>query len=750
MSLEISMQNTFRKVFLSSLVSLISVEAFAETTYHRLSWDEDGATSAVIGFSPDGTSSNAYLQYGYSTDETSWSTASVTSSQTFDSSLESKFIRLTDLTEDSAVYYRVCDDDGCGDRFWFRTAPSDASPYVIIAGGDTRTGWTTRQEGNELLAKIRPLAVMHGGDYTDNNSASEIESFLEDWELTYSSDTIDGIDYKRIYPLIPAHGNHEDDNFSTLCEVFGVDYNQDGNCDTDDTYGTVNVSPLLRIYTLNSQFMNSGYSSYATTMNDWLIEDLTNNGDSITWRFAQYHKPMFPHYSGKSDNSDLFDWWAQLFYDNAMNLVVESDTHINKMTYPVAPASSDFETATSGGTVYVGEGSWGAPARSADDAKTWTIDLSSIQQFKVIQVTASELVVRTAEFDDTAATLTLSERDADSIVLPDDVNWWSANEVGEALTLTPSSTGLSSMDSDDSDDDSSDDSSDDTESTSGEVSLTASADVFISETNSTTNYNDSTDGLLADGEDTTYGELATMIKFEMSSILDCATVSSVTLQLNVTDSSSDTYRVSTALSDWDETTATWSSVSGTDQAGTQLASFSPSDTGTFDVDLSDSDIIATWLSEGNMGLIITSDGATDGVDMTSKETGQAAVLNITYENATDCEVSEVTNSTGSAVIFGTAQEDETLTVTVSDDNGTDEATLVYSWIHSDNGEVGTEASYTIQSSDVDGTLNVNVTYSDDAGFSEDITSDSTDTIVAVTTEEDDEEEDDRNDRPSRR
>ena len=46
---------------------------------------------------------------------------------------------------------------------------------------------------------------MHGGDYTNSNTASEMGELLNDWALTYSSDTIDGYAYKRIYPIVPGH-----------------------------------------------------------------------------------------------------------------------------------------------------------------------------------------------------------------------------------------------------------------------------------------------------------------------------------------------------------------------------------------------------------------------------------------------------------------------------------------------------------------------------------------------------------------
>lgn len=609
------MKHMFSKSILIALAANMAVEASAATQYTRLVWDKDGSTSAVIGFSPDGTSTSPYVSYGYSTDEGTWSTASVSNTETFNS-LINHFVRLENLTPNTEVFFRVCDNAGCGDRFYFLTAPNDDSPYVMVAGGDTRTGWTTRRQGNQLLAKIRPLGVMHGGDFTNANNRSEMEQLLTDWQLMYSSDTIDGYSYKRVYPMIPTHGNHEDNNFSTLCQVWGVDYNDDNNCSTDDTYGAVQVSPLLRVYTLNSQFMNSGYSSYAVAQNNWLSGDLASAGASSAWRFAQYHKPMFPHYTGKSENQTLFNWWAQDFYDYGMNLVVESDTHLTKVTDAVEPSGSTFASTTSGGTIYVGEGSWGAPARSANDGKSWTIDMASIQQFKVIEVNTDEVVVRTAQFDSSASALTRAERAADPLALPAGVNWWNPAGVGEAMTVTQSnmrsviSTGGSGG---------------------GEESLSANADVFISETHSGTNYDGSSEGLLADGDDSTYGQLYTMIKFDLNSLSQCTSYDSVVMELNVTNVSTGTYQVYSAVYDWQEGTATWNSVGGSAQLGTNVGSFAPSATGTVQVDLTASGILEDWIANGNVGLVIAPNGATDGVDMTSKESGQAPVLKVASE-----------------------------------------------------------------------------------------------------------------------
>ncbi|WP_406828238.1 DNRLRE domain-containing protein [Microbulbifer sp. ARAS458-1] len=629
----------------SLLMALCAADASAATKHHRLVWDTDGRTSAVIGFSPDGNSTNPYVSYGYSTNESSWSSAAVDASYTFDGSIDSSFVRLENLSADSDVFFRVCDQDGCGDRFWFKTAPDDNSPFVVIAGGDTRTGHTNRRQGNQLLAKIRPLAVMHGGDFTDANSASQMSAFLEDWELTYSSDTIDGVSYKRIYPLIPTHGNHEDDNYSTLCQVFGADFNGDGNCNPSDTYGAVQISPLLRVYTLNSQFKNSGWSSYASAMNNWLQSDLASYGSSAQWRFAQYHKPMFPHYTGKSDNVILHSWWAQNFYDYAMNLVVESDTHMTKLTQSVAPSGNGFTTASNGGTVYVGEGSWGAPARSANDPKSWTIDLASIQQFKVIQVSPSELTVRTAQFNTSAGSLSRADRAADPLALPANVNWWSANQVGEAMTLVRNSSNRSVI-SGGSSSSSSSSSSSGSSSSGGSggnaINMAVTDDVFVTANQTGTNYDGSNEGLLADGSDSTYGQMMTLLKFDLDEVASCSNFSNLTLEVNVTNYSNSSFGVFLANSNWQEESATWSNIGGSGIQGTQLATFTPSSTGLRQISLSGG-AVESWLSGNNTGLVIASLGGSDGVDMNSKETGVAPVLTV---NA-DCSGSGSSSSSSS-------------------------------------------------------------------------------------------------------
>lgn len=81
------------------------------------------------------------------------------------------------------------------------------------------------------------------------------------------------------------------------------------------------------------------------------------------------------------------------------------------------------------------------------------------------------------------------------------------------------------------------------------------------------------------------------------------------------------------------------------------------------------------------------------------------------------------NQTGSVTISGTLQLDEILTATVSDGNGTNGSVISYQWRR--NGTTipsATNFTWTAVQSDVGFPLTVNVTYTDEDGFEENVTS----------------------------
>ena len=90
-----------------------------------------------------------------------------------------------------------------------------------------------------------------------------------------------------------------------------------------------------------------------------------------------------------------------------------------------------------------------------------------------------------------------------------------------------------------------------------------------------------------------------------------------------------------------------------------------------------------------------------------------------------------TPATGAPTITGTAQVGETLTADtagIADDDGLSGATFSYQWISNDgNADTditgATDSSYTLVASDESKTIKVRVSFTDDAGFDETLTSD---------------------------
>lgn len=430
-----------RLIFAACLASLCAAPSFATTSNPRVLWDNNPDTNITIGFSTNTT--GPYLMFGSSTDEATWQRANVSRSATFNSSLVSQFVLLNGLVPNTAYYFRTCDSSGCGARYWFNTARSTPGNMTFISGGDSRTNRGERQQANRMVAKLRPAFVDFGGDLTDNNTASQMLEWLADWELTFSSDTINGLAYKYIPGLVVNVGNHEDNDQQFVCKVFGADSDRNGSCSNRDTYNAFNINgSQLRLYNLNSQLDWSG-ADFAAQSN-WLKSDLSGPGASAQWRIASYHRPALPRTSSKpSANSGLFSW-AQTFYDLKMNMVFESDSHILKMTAPVKPAASGSDYVVSpSGTVYLGEGAWGAPKRPADRSASWLVDLDSLSHFNVLQFSGDQLLVRTVLFNDEAssAALTREQRAADPLALPAGVPLRILPVMGAVYTLARDAEG---------------------------------------------------------------------------------------------------------------------------------------------------------------------------------------------------------------------------------------------------------------------------------------------------------------------
>ncbi len=398
----------FVRCFLFIFLFATSVQTHSKTGRYRLTLRDNPATSVVIGWEQL-SGENPVVYYGDLDHNEDWEQYKWEEKpdRTVEyAEMETNFVRLNDLSPNTSYYFVIKDSEGISKRFWFRTAPIEPdSRLSFIAGGDSRNNPVPRRNANLLVSKLKPHAILFDGDMTVRGTPEQWQNWLDDWQYTISEDG-------RMYPVIVARGNHEPNNEMV--------YNLFDTPSKNIYYALTIGNDLLRVYTLNSEI------SIAGNQTEWLKKDLAEN-KNVRWRIAQYHKPMRPHTSRKKEGDMQYMNWAQLFYDEKVKLVVECDAHTVKTTWPIKPSTKDnsdegFVRDNRNGTVYVGEGCWGAPLRPNDDTKTWTRDSGVFNQFKWIFIDKKRIEVRTIKTDN--ADVVSSVPNDSLFVIPRNLDIW--------------------------------------------------------------------------------------------------------------------------------------------------------------------------------------------------------------------------------------------------------------------------------------------------------------------------------------
>ncbi|MFC1620464.1 fibronectin type III domain-containing protein [Candidatus Neomarinimicrobiota bacterium] len=291
------------------------------------------------------------------------------------------YAELRNLEPDQTYYFVIQDSSGVGDRYYFRTAPDQPKAFTFIAGGDTKSfdkPLLASRASNTMVARLRPLFVVFNGDFTSGNGTNpdRWHRWLTDWDSLTT--TKDG----RKIPLVPVHGNHENGNKSILNKLFNASFQ--GEDSTNIYYSLSFGGTFFHIIALNSEIEEGG------EQREWLEADLKIHKD-FTFKIAGYHKPLRPHTKRKSENDYQYEQWAGLFYQYGLDLSIDGDSHMHKITYQLKPSDDagseqGFIRDDENGTMFIGEGSWGAHPRANDDDKSWTLQSGSFNQIKWIHV----------------------------------------------------------------------------------------------------------------------------------------------------------------------------------------------------------------------------------------------------------------------------------------------------------------------------------------------------------------------------
>jgi hypothetical protein len=372
---------------------------FGGTRFYRASYRDDPSSTIVIGWSDNGTSTNAKVYYDVVDRGTDY--ASYANSHTIDRtqnvySINHQFARLTGLTPNTIYYFVVHDDQSTSARMYFKTLSDDPEAGLsFIVGGDSRTNSATdvanrlnRMACDSLVAKIRPDFVTFNGDFVLSGTTSYWTDWFTDWQFTLGTDG-------HLVPIIPVMGNHE-----ATADVYNI-----FDIPNSNIYYSLGMGGnLLRIYSLNTELA----TDCDPTQLAWLTNDLnlhTGTSSEPYWKFAQYHVPFVPH-ANYTPNTVLSNCWTPLFKQYNVKLAAEAHSHILKITWPIIPstaAGSDhgFIRDETNGTVYIGEGSWGAPQRAlytyynSNQAYNWTRNQIKSSGFQFLNVTKQKIEIRT-------------------------------------------------------------------------------------------------------------------------------------------------------------------------------------------------------------------------------------------------------------------------------------------------------------------------------------------------------------------
>ncbi len=411
------------RILLTFLLLSTLLPGQATTGRYRCMWRDNTATTMVIGWDQiEGTAPVLYYDIAdKGNDPSKYAYLKKPDHIIAAKGMNNYFVRLTGLKPHTYYYFLIKDSDGVSKRMYFRTAPDQPGTRIsMIAGGDSRNNREARKAANRLVAKLRPHLVLFNGDMTDSDTGQEWKDWFDDWQLTIHPDG-------QIIPVVVARGNHEEAN-ETLYHLFDLP-------SLSNVYALQFGGNLLKLITLNSLIASGGEQKA------WLQREL-ENAQQYTWRFVQYHFPMRPHNSAKEEQDEQVINWATLFARYRVQLGIESDAHVVKTTYPIRPSkepgsSEGFIRDDIRGTVYIGEGCWGAPLRRNDDDKPWTRHSGSFNHFKWIFISEENIEIRTVKTENSERVASLSRENI--FTLPAGIDIWRPADGGEVVSIRKSS-----------------------------------------------------------------------------------------------------------------------------------------------------------------------------------------------------------------------------------------------------------------------------------------------------------------------
>ena len=360
-------QHMIRTILFYSLFYVATVCGNISTIY--LSWSEDPTTTMTIQWHsspgesdelrlqlPDGIVSFRAVTHPFAQEPISIHT-----------------IRLKDLLPDTEYSFQIAD---VAKKYTFRTAPTHLEkPIKFVIGGDLYTSPIVFRKMCHVVMSKDPLFAVLGGDlaYALNNPtlfahkpAKQWLRFLADW--TESMQTTEG----RLVPFLIAPGNH--DITTGKNELFFALF----DFPEKQLHRAIDFGSYLSLVLLDT----GHYSPIAGAQTTWLKSALASR-THFPYLFSIYHISAYPSFYSESCKTpkNIRANWCPVFDEYALQAAFEHHNHTYKKTVPL---KANVENPL--GTVYFGDGCWGAKPRKIRK-QSYLEKAASTNHFYLVEMT---------------------------------------------------------------------------------------------------------------------------------------------------------------------------------------------------------------------------------------------------------------------------------------------------------------------------------------------------------------------------
>jgi hypothetical protein len=228
----------------------------------------------------------------------------------------------------------------------------DSSPYAFVVIGDTRTHYLTFKELISNVARTHPtpVAIFNTGDIVTKGNASQWA--IHNWIVDEASAGRIRTDLTRwesgLTRYLGIVGNHDTYavNWLDNWNHFLPGQRNLGNNSPDGIYYAVRYRDALFVA------LDSEHPSPA--QDQWLSETMADlEGEPIRWRFALFHRPVYPC-DYKEPYSEGLPW-VRVLETYGFDIVFVAHAHAYERTCPMIAGK-----CTEGGVIYLNSSGGGA------------------------------------------------------------------------------------------------------------------------------------------------------------------------------------------------------------------------------------------------------------------------------------------------------------------------------------------------------------------------------------------------------